>query len=91
MIKSRQMMMKEIVDRLVGPTDVWCETQHDDQAYDNMKELEELVYHLIDKVVDNYKYKDRCEASAQHLAKQAEGILKEIYYMVSDYVDIDQD
>lgn len=88
MIKTRQMMMKEIVDRLIGPTDVWCETNHDDQAFENMKELEELIYHLIDKVRDNYEYRGRHEASAQALAKQAERILKEIRCMTSD---IDED
>lgn len=86
MVKTREMMMKEIVDRLIGPTDVWCETNHDNQALDNMEELEQLLYHLIDKVIDNYKYKDRHEASAQALAKQAERILKEIWYMTNDYV-----
>lgn len=86
MIKTREMMMKEIVDRLIGPTDVWCETRHDDEAYENMKELEQLIYHLIDKVIDNYKYKERYEASAKMLSKQAEGILKEIRCMIDDCI-----
>lgn len=86
MVKTREMMMREIVDRLIGPTDVWCETNHDNQALDNMEELEQLLYHLVDKVIDNYKYRDRYEASAQALAKQAERILKEIWYMTNDYM-----
>lgn len=86
MVKTREMMMRDIVDRLIGPTDVWCETNHDNQALDNMEELEQLLYHLIDKVIDNCRYKDRYEASAQALAKQAERILKEIWNMTNDYV-----
>ena len=88
MVKTREMTMKEIVDKLIGPTDVWCETRHDDEAYENMGELEQLLYHLINKVLDNYKYKDRHETSAKQLSKQAERILKEIRCMTSD---IDED
>lgn len=80
--KLDDITIAKVVDSVIGPTSVACETNHDGRSYDNMIQLEYLLYYLLDKVVDNYEYRNRHEHSAITLATQAECILKEVREIV---------
>lgn len=78
--------IEDIVDSLVGSTSVYCETNHDNESYENMKELESLIFHLLKKITDNASYANRSEYSAKRLSSQAKDILKEIRIIADDYL-----
>lgn len=84
----REYNINDIVDKLVGHISVDCETYHDMMSEENMKVMDELLFHILEQYIDAYKYKDRHEASAQFLASHARRTLKEVEeYLPSDLND----
>ena len=69
------MEISEILDRLVGSTDVWCETNHDNESLKNLDTLEEVAYWLNERITDNLKYNIRSEYSAQAIVKRTKDLI----------------
>ena len=69
------MNISEILDRLVGSTSVWCETNHDNESMNNLETLEEIAYWLCNRINDNLEYSSRNEYSAQMLVKRTKDLI----------------
>lgn len=69
------MEISEILDRLVGSTSVWCETNHDNESLKNLDTLEEIAYWLEERITDNLKYSTRSEHSAQAIVKRTKDLI----------------
>lgn len=69
------MSISEILDRLVGSTSVWCETNHDNESMNNLETLEEIAYWLCNRINDNLEYSSRNEYSAKMLVKRTKDLI----------------
>lgn len=69
------MSISEILDKLVGSTSVWCETNHDNESMENLKTLEEIACWLEERITDNLKYETRSEHSAQMIVKRTKDLI----------------
>lgn len=69
------MEISEILDRLIGSTSVWCETNHDNESLKNLDTLEEVAYWLNERITDNLKYSTRSEYSAQAIVKRTKDLI----------------
>ena len=69
------MSISEILDKLVGSTSVWCETNHDDESIKNLDTLEEIACWLEERITDNLKYSSRGEHSAQEIVKRTKDLI----------------
>ena len=69
------MNISEILDRLVGSTSVWCETNHDNESMNNLETLEEMAYWLCNRINDNLEYSSRNEYSAKMLVKRTKDLI----------------
>ena len=69
------MTISEILDKLVGSTSVWCETNHDDESMENLETLEEVACWLEKRITDNLEYSSRSEYSAQRIVKRTKDLI----------------
>lgn len=69
------MSISEILDKLVGSTSVWCETNHDNESMENLETLEEIACWLEERITDNLKYETRREYSAQRIVKRTKDLI----------------
>ena len=69
------MKISEILDRLVGSTSVWCETNHDNESIKNLDTLEEIACWLEERITDNLEYETREEFSAQKIVKRTKDLI----------------
>ena len=69
------MTISEILDRLVGSTSVWCETNHDNESIKNLDTLEEIACWLNERITNNLKYSSRIEYSAQAIVKRTKELI----------------
>lgn len=69
------MSISEILDKLVGSTSVWCETNHDNESIENLETLEEVACWLEERITDNLKYEARSEYSAQKIVKRTKDLI----------------
>lgn len=84
----KQLTINEITDKLIGHVDVYCETYHDNESLDNLKELEQVLLHQIEKLVYNYKYKSRNEASAMAIVSESLRILQEVKEILDEIPEL---
>ena len=68
----------EVVQRLIGPTKPIGETYTDEKRYANLKDLAELVDHLVFELIEVAKHKDRPEYSMQRAGKMADRYLNDL-------------
>lgn len=69
------MSISEILDKLVGSTSVWCETNHDNESLENLEILEEVACWLEERITDNLKCETRSEHSAQKIVKRTKDLI----------------
>ncbi len=69
------MNISEILDKLVGSTSVWCETNHDNESMKNLETLEEIACWLEERITDNLDYGSRSEYSAQMIVKRTKDLI----------------
>ena len=69
------MSLDEILDRLVGSTSVWCETNHDNESMENLDKLEDIAYWLKERITNNLRYSSRNEYSAQMIVKRTKALI----------------
>jgi len=67
--------ISEILDKLVGSTSVWCETNHDNESIKNLDTLEEIACWLEERITDNLEYSSRNEYSAQMIVKRTKDLI----------------
>lgn len=69
------MDISEILDKLVGSTSIWCETNHDNESMENLDVIEEVASWLYERITDNLKYETRSEYSAQRIVKRTKDLI----------------
>ena len=69
------MSISEILDKLVGSTSVWCETNHDNESLTNLETLEEIACWLDERICENLAYSTRSEYSAQKIVKRTKDLI----------------
>ena len=70
-----KMDISEILDKLVGSTSIWCETNHDNESMENLDVIEEIASWLYERITDNLKYETRSEYSAQRIVKRTKDLI----------------
>lgn len=66
------MELHEAVEKLVGPISPVGETNADDQRFENLREMTNLINHLLDQVRLVAEKKERHEFSIRRAGKYAE-------------------
>lgn len=61
--------IKEILDKLIGHTDIWCETNYDNESYDNIENLFIVLQWALERIENNMRYLNRIEYSAQEIVR----------------------
>ena len=61
--------IEEILDKLIGHTDIWCETNYDNKSYDNIENLFIVLQWALDRIENNMHYLNRIEYSAQEIVR----------------------
>lgn len=61
--------IEEILDKLIGHTDIWCETNYDNESCDNIENLFIVLQWALDRIENNMHYLNRVEYSAQEIVR----------------------
>lgn len=72
-----QVELTELVDRMIGTYTSHGDSGIDHKAMENLKEVEQLLYHILQKLVDNAKQKNSYEGTVADIGKQSYDILME--------------
>ena len=67
--RGEQMKIEEILDKLIGNTDIQCETNYDNESDDNIENLFIVLQWALDRIEDNMHYLNRIEYSAQEIVR----------------------
>lgn len=71
--------IKELIDKLIGHTDIACDTEYDNISYDNMQEKFSIYDDFLADIGKNLLFmSDRPYTSANKLRRQAEKYIKAI-------------
>ena len=80
--------LQDIVTRINGGDFIpHGETRYDEEAYDRMLAVENLIYWLIDGFRYTYEYKNRAEYSYQKAGKEAERYLSGLRDTIDEMVE----
>ena len=72
------MNLLEILDKIIGGTGFNGCTRADDESMKNLELLEDIIYHLNNKLTKNMRLKVRQEKSAKEIYKYSKEILENI-------------
>lgn len=77
--------LNDILDFLIGHTDVLCSTEYDAESASNLDTLEFVLFHVLGELYSNSKYYKDPHASANwiaeksiHIAEDAKNFIEEI-------------
>ena len=76
----------EVTNTLIGFTEPIGDTFKDKMSYENQLKLIELTESCLDQLINNAKYKDRSEFSAERIGVCAVTSLKSFKEKLSKYV-----
>ena len=72
-----QIELTELVDRMIGTYISHGDSGIDHKAMENLDEVKKLVYHILQKLVDNANQRDSYEGSVADIGKKSYDILIE--------------
>jgi len=72
-----QIELTELVDRMIGTYTAHGDSGIDHKAMENLDEVKKLVYHILQKLVDNANQRDSYEGSVADIGKKSYDILIE--------------
>lgn len=81
----------DILDKVVGDTSVACETNHDNQSMENLKEVEAVANWLIERLENNADWYGDYRCSANDIAIRTYEIIEKINYVTSELMEIKKD
>lgn len=81
----------DILDKIIGDTSVACETNHDNQSMENLKEVEAVANWLIERLENNAKWYGDYRCSANDIAIRTYEIIEKINYVTSELMEIKKD
>ena len=76
--------ISDILDKIVGSTSVACETNHDNQSIENLKEVELVVKWLLERLQNNAKWYGDYRASANDVAIRTYEIIEYMNSSIND-------
>jgi hypothetical protein len=77
----------ELIDKLLGNIEWYGETNHDSDVVRRLDDYEDMVFHIIYKLIDLIKVKHQYQASAKECGNKAYYTLKSIHDFISDYLE----
>lgn len=80
----------ELLYKLVGHTDIACETNYDNDSSLNLDILEQVGNYVIDKLYSNAQWNNDYRASANQIAKKSIRIAKEYKEYIEDILRYDE-
>ena len=69
--------LAELVDRIIGTYTSQSDSGIDREAMEHLKEVEKLLYHIMQKLVNNANQRDSYEGSVADIGKRSYDILME--------------
>ena len=81
----------DILDKIVGSTSVSCETNHDNQSMENLKEVEAVTNWLIERLENNVDWYGDYRCSANDIAIRTYEIIEKINYVTNELIEIKKD
>ena len=82
----KEFNMYEIVDFIIGHTDIACETYYDDKSYENLEYLNDIAIYIMRKLYDNAEWFGDYRASASMLADKSIRIAENIKEWCDDII-----
>ena len=83
--------LQELLDKLIGHTDIACETNYDDESAKNLEILKQVGWYVMEKLYDNAKWNNDYRGSANGLAKQSIRITKDLKEYIDDILRYDEE
>lgn len=74
----------EVADFLIGDIGVYGETNSDERSLENLKNVDQLIYHYLSKLLFIADYENDHRASVQALGKKSKQILKYIKQLLGE-------
>ena len=81
----------DILDKIIGDTSVACETNHDNQSMENLKEIEAITNWLIERLENNVDWYGDYRCSANAIAIRTYKIIEKVNYVTSELIEIKKD
>ena len=81
----------DILDKIIGDTSVACETNHDNQSMENLKEIEAITNWLIERLENNADWYGDYRCSANDIAIRTYEIIEKINYITNKLMEIKKD
>ena len=78
----------DILDKIIGDTSVACETNHDNQSMENLKEIEAITNWLIERLENNADWYGDYRCSANDIAIRTYEIIEKVNYVTSELIEI---
>ena len=83
-MNNKEYKLNELLNMLIGHTDIACETNYDKESEDNLDILEVVGYYVLDALYNNAEYNNDYRGSANCIAKKSIRFAKEY----KKYIDI---
>ncbi len=88
---EKEYSLIEIINKLVGHTDIACETRYDDESYNNLELIEDIGNYILEKLYNNARWKNDYRASANSIANRSIDIAKNFQCHLDDILSYDED
>lgn len=82
------MEIEEILERLFGEIQPLCDSQYDDERYENLDNYEKVFNYLVNEITECAKWKNDNHYSAKKLGERAFSILEQNYKEIKDTMDM---
>lgn len=87
----KEYKLNELLDMLIGHTDIACETNYDNESKDNLDTLDRVGLYVLDALYNNAKYNNDYRGSANCIAKKSIEIAKEYQRYIDSLLEYDID
>ena len=87
----KEYKLNELLDMLVGHTDIACETNYDDESKNNLETLKSVGLYVLDALYNNAKWNNDYRSSANCIAKKSIEIAKEYKRYIDSLLEFDED
>ena len=82
----KEYTLEQILDSLIGHTEIACESRYDDESYANLETLNDIAIYIMQKLYDNAKWYGDYRASANAIAKKSINITENLKEWCDDII-----
>lgn len=87
---NKEFTIYEIIDYLIGHTDIYCECNHDRVSYENLDILNDVVIYLMKKLFENASHYGDNRISANSIANKSIKLTKNIKEWCEDIISFEE-